>query len=156
VDTNSIGLQIANGFSSVIGGQRDVEGSIADVKTSLTGQNFTTLQSLNDGVRDVIAKSTSSDFQNLNSFNNVVNSIAAGFTNANDRQQNATNLIISQGRDLAAQVAECCCEIKGLVRDENNATRTLICENRMADLEAKLAKATQAQQTADILAAMKK
>jgi len=38
----------------------------------------------------------------------------------------------------AAQAAECCCELKELIRAENGATRTLITDNRMRDLEGRL------------------
>lgn len=167
VDTNAVLGGLGNiitgqhGISSeIFGSTRDVLGSVANVKDSLTGQNFTTLQSLNQATRDIIQKSTTSDFQNLNSFNNTNSSVMSGFINSNDRQQNATNLIISQGRDLAAQIAECCCEIKSLVRDDGQTTRLLITDTRMHALEEKLAEsrlqASQAMQTAALIDALSK
>lgn len=81
------------------------------------------------------------------------------FNNSNDRQQNATNLIISQGRDLAAQLAECCCrtelqladfkastndkfcDVKELIRADGQTTRALMEDIRRHELETQLADA---------------
>lgn len=185
---NSVNAHIAGGFASVLANEgtiqaeicwngRDViqavhengthigqtgasvTAAVADAKTSITAQNFTTLQSLNDAVRDVILKGNQSDLMNLNSFNTSNLAMMGGFNNTNDRQQNATNLIISQGRDLAAQIAECCCEnkmlnlelkaamfekfcdVKELIRQDGSETRALVNDIRRHELETALADA---------------
>lgn len=58
-------------------------------------------------------------------------------------------------KDMQAQMASCCCDIKSAIKEDGEATRALITQNRIADLEKELNQAqtaiANAVQTQNIL-----
>jgi hypothetical protein len=54
-----------------------------------------------------------------------------------DLQISEKNLLLEMSK-LAAQQAECCCELKELVREQNAQTRELIQSNKILELENRL------------------
>lgn len=104
---------------------------------------------VNNGVHNTMV-------QSINSFNQLDKTVT-----------NNANMLIWQGRDILAELSHCCCEIKQrfcetdkLILSEGQATRSLITDNRMHDLEDKLnqarLQASQLEQTNALIAALKK
>ena len=140
---------VENTFASISSGQtaanasnfNDLSNKVGQVQTGQAAASFTTLQSINDLGRDVTAQSNQAQLQNLNSFNNLTTTLLQGFNGAAMQTQNATNQIISQGTANAAAMAACCCEIKGLIAADGNATRALINDLNVQSLRDQLAAA---------------
>lgn len=130
----------------------DLQDSISAVNASvLTGQaalstalatgNFTTLSSINSLGRDVTAQANQNALSQLNSFNQNTTTMLQGFNSQAMQIQNATNQIIAQGTATAAAMAQCCCEIKGTILADGNATRALINDTNMQALRDQLSAA---------------
>ena len=126
--------------------------SIANVSTAQATAAFTTLSSINGLGRDVTAQANQNALQQLNSFNNLTTTTLQGFNSSAMQIQNSTNQIIAQGTSNAAAVAQgfcqasrelatCCCEIKSLIVQDGNATRTLINDLNVQNLRDQLAAA---------------
>jgi len=151
---------VENTFATISSGQTSANAAnfanlsqqIGSVQTAQAANNFTTLQSINDLGRDVTAQSNQAQLQQLNSFNNLTTTTLQGFNGSAMQVQNSTNQIIAQGTASAAAVAAgfceiskemaaCCCEIKGAISADGNATRALINDLNVQNLRDQLAAA---------------
>lgn len=73
-----------------------------------------------------------------NGFSNTFNGIAnLGYRELENFSTLRYDNAIGQ-KDLAAQIAACCCETKGLIQAEGAATRALIQENKIEALQSKI------------------
>jgi len=133
---------VDNGLTSInqniSGTSRDQLQAINNVATAQAAANFTTLNSINGLGRDVVAAQNQAALQQLNSFNVLTTTTLQGFNAQAMQTQNATNQIIAQGTALAAQLANCCCEMKQVVKEDGNATRALINDLNVQSLQAQL------------------
>lgn len=152
IGANNIDAGITSVNQNVSGTSRDTLNSIANLSTAQAAANFTTLQSINGLGRDVTAQANQNALQQLNSFNNLTTTTLQGFNNSAMQVQNSTNQIIAQGTanaaavahgfcDISRQMAECCCEIKGVVAAEGASTRALINDLNVQSLRDQLASA---------------
>ena len=138
-----------NTFATITSGQtaanaanfNNLSQQIGNVQTAQASNNFTTLQSINDLGRDVTAQSNQAQLQQLNSFNQLTTTTLQGFNSSAMQIQNATNQIIAQGTANAAQMANCCCEIKAAISADGQATRSLINDLNVQNLRDQLASA---------------
>lgn len=126
ISANEITTQIGQLGEQVANYNTNVLSAVGNVATAQAAANFTTLSSINALGRDITTIQNQAALQQLNSFNNLQ------FQNAQ-----ATNQIISQNATNAAtnaanfcgisrEMAECCCEIKGLIASDGASTRALI------------------------------
>lgn len=143
--------------------QQSLNGVGLSVVNGVNGVNTTVLQSANqigNGLCEL-------GFQNSQNTAQVVNAVTQGFSGLNTS-------IVSQGYEsrlatqaASAQAAECCCEIKGAILADGQATRALIdryayenLQTQLCDAKAKISTlesnafttASNAQQTQVILA----
>ena len=140
---------VENTFATISSGQTaanatnfgNLSAQVGNLATAQAAGNFTTLQSINDLGRDVTAQANQNALQQLNSFNNLTTTTLQGFNSSAMQVQNATNQIIAQGTASAAAMAACCCEIKGLIQSDGNATRALINDLNVQNLRDQLAAA---------------
>lgn len=146
VQFDAIQSQINNLSSQLSGG--DIQDSIArvsaeigNVATAQAAANFTTLNSINGLGRDLVTNIHQSDLTQLNSFNNLSTSMLQGFNGSAMQVQNSTNQIIAQGTANAMAMQQCCCEIKGAILADGNATRSLINDLNVQNLRDQLATA---------------
>jgi len=138
-----------NTFATISSGQTAANASnfnnlnqqIGVVQTAQAANNFTTLTSINDLGRDITAQSNQNALQQLNSFNALNTTTLQGFNQAAFNQNIATQQIIAQGVAQAAQMAECCCDIKSLIQSDGNLTRSLINDLNVQNLRDQLAAA---------------
>lgn len=159
----SLQQQINNLSSQLAAG--DIQDSISKlsselgaVSTAQAAANFTTLSSINGLGRDLVTNIHQQDLTQLNSFNQLTTTTLQGFNGQAMQTQNATNQIIAQGTAMAAQAAQCCCEIKQTIKDDGNATRALINDLNVQTLTAQLNDAksqiSNSNQTNALVAAM--
>lgn len=113
----------------------------AALQTAMATGNFTTLSSINGLGRDITAAQNQAALQQLNSFNNLTTTTLQGFNGSAMQVQNATNQIIAQGTANAQAMQQCCCEIKGLILSDGNATRSLINDLNVQNLRDQLSAA---------------
>lgn len=157
VQFDAIQSQI-NNLSSQLG-TGDIQDSISklsseigNVATAQASANFTTLSSINGLGRDLVTNIHQTDLTQLNSFNNLSTTMLQGFNSQAMQTQNATNQIIAQGTANAAtnaanfcaisrEMSQCCCEIKGAIAADGNATRALINDLNVQNLRDQLAAA---------------
>ena len=125
---------------------------LGNIATAQAAANFTTLSSINGLGRDLVTNIHQQDLTQLNSFNNLTTTMLQGFNGSAMQVQNSTNQIIAQGTASAAanaanfcslerSMAQCCCEIKGVVAAEGSATRALINDMNVQSLRDQLAAA---------------
>ena len=126
---------------AVDGNMQNIGNDIANLSTAQATSAFTTLQSINGLGRDVTAAQNQAALQQLNSFNNLTTTTLQGFNSSAMQIQNSTNQIIAQGVATAMQMANCCCEIKGMIMSDGNMTRALINQLDKENLQAQLADA---------------
>ncbi|MEG1651904.1 MAG: hypothetical protein RRZ38_00135 [Hafnia sp.] len=142
--------------------QQSVNGVGMSVVNGVNGVNTTVLQSANqigNGICEI-------GFQNAQNTAQVVNAVSQGFSGLN-------TAIVTQGYEsrlatqaASAQAAECCCEIKGAILADGQATRALIdryayenLQTQLCDAKAKIStletqnylQASQAAQTQQII-----
>lgn len=152
VRQNAMANSISDVERSVTTNGAALANSLANLSTAQASQNFTTLTSINDLGRDVQTSQNQAALQQLNSFNNLTTTTLQGFNNLQFQNAQGVNQIIAQGTANAAAVAagfcsiakdmaECCCEIKGVVSAEGNATRALINDLNVQNLRDQLAAA---------------
>ena len=138
---------------------RDIATGISGIANTLENTRYTTLTGLNDLGRDTLNASYQANLQALNSFNGLSTSVLNGFnglTSNFTNQINGLNLsnltsfqTVNGGiNQLSRDMAECCCEIKSTIRDssdvtrsEGAATRALINDIQMSNLQTQLADA---------------
>lgn len=114
---NSLGLNVVQGQ-----GQSNV----------VAAQGFSGLSNVvQSGNATVTSAVTQSSFQNLNALTQGF----AGLNTAIVSSSNDTRFAIS---DLARQNAECCCEIKGAIAAEGSATRGLMQQQYINQLQTEL------------------
>lgn len=99
----------------------------AAIQTSLANGNFTTLNSINGLGRDITAANTQALINTIQNFNTVNSNII-----------NTSNQIIAGQTALAANMASCCCEMKGVIMAEGSATRALINDLNVQNLRDQL------------------
>ena len=99
----------------------------ANLMTAQATGNFTTLNSINGLGRDIVASNTQALINNLQNFNALGSQIST-----------ASNQIIAGQTAQSAKMAECCCEIKGVVSAEGAATRALINDLNVQNLRDQL------------------
>lgn len=110
-------------------------------QTALAAGNFTTLTSINGLGRDVVTGQNQIQLQTLNSFNNVNTAMLQGFNSIESsaaRDASAIQATLQQQNMLQAQ---CCCDIKQAISVDGQATRALINDIRLAELQSELADA---------------
>ena len=136
----------------IAGYNSNTQNLIGTLATAQATSAFTTLSSINGLGRDVTTQANQNALQQLNSFNNLTTTTLQGFNSSAMQIQNSTNQIIAQGTSNAAAVAQgfcqasrelatCCCEIKSLIVQDGNATRTLINDLNVQSLRDQLAAA---------------
>lgn len=180
--TNAAGgaLLAMEGLEAINEVGRDVLSTSAATQTAVASSNLTTLQSVNSLGSSITAANTQNLITNLQSFNTLGSALTAGFaasqavsnTNFSDLKDNLSESAQSQllatingfnsiNASLQAQnmqQAECCCQIKQAISADGQATRALINDIRIADLQAQLNDAkfqvSQQTQTNQILAAL--
>lgn len=114
-----------NGFGY---GRDGFAGRVATVEDVNTSANFTRLENQVRFNENAIQ----------NGFSNTFNGIAnLGYRELENFSTLRYDNAIGQ-KDLAAQVAACCCETKGLIQAEGAATRALIQENKIEALQSKI------------------
>lgn len=125
---------------------------LANFQTASTNDNFTTLTSINGLGRDVQTQVNATNVNMLQNFNQLGIQTLSQFNNLQNQVQNTTNQIISQGTAAAAanaanfcqlerEMATCCCDIKGAIAADGNATRALINDLNVQSLRDQLAAA---------------
>ena len=131
-----------NGAAAVVASDTAVLSAINDLGlTVVQGQNQSNLVAaqgfaglntvVQTGDAAVTAAITQSSFQNLNALTQGF----AGLNTAIVSSSNDTRFAIS---DLARQNAECCCEIKGAITAEGSATRQLMQQQYINQLQTEL------------------
>lgn len=125
--------------TNLSGVTRDILSGQADLSTAIATANYTTLNSINNLGRDITAQSNQNALQQLNSFNQVNTTQLQGFNQAAFNQNIATQQIIAQGTAQSAAMAECCCQIKGAIAADGDATRQLINDLNVQNLRDQLA-----------------
>jgi hypothetical protein len=113
--------------------------SAGATQTALAAGNFTTLSSINGLGRDVISGQNQIQLETLNSFNTLNTTALQGFNSiqANAfRDASAIQATLQQQNMVQAQ---CCCEIKQAISTDGQATRALINDIRLAELQSELA-----------------
>jgi len=109
------------------------------ILTAQAAQNFTTLSSINGLGRDVVTGQNQIQLQTLNSFN-LLNTTMLQSANAQSAQSardaSAIQSTLQQQNMIQAQ---CCCEIKQAISVDGQATRALINDIRLAELQSELA-----------------
>ena len=134
VANNQSNAVLANAISNV-------DANVSNLATAQATGNFTTLSSINGLGRDLVTNIHQQDLTTLNSFNQLTTTTLQGFNGSAMQLQNATNQIIAQGSANAAAMAACCCEIKGLIQSDGNATRALISDLNVQNLRDQLSAA---------------
>jgi len=130
VDNNAILAGITSVNQNISGTSRDIGRDVANLSTAAAAANFTTLTSINGLGRDITAAQTQALINNLQNFNAIQGNLT-----------NSTNQIIAQGTANAMAMQNCCCEIKGLIQSDGNATRSLINDLNVQNLRDQLAAA---------------
>ena len=113
----------------------------ANVLAQQQASNYTTLTSLNGLGRDIMAQSNQNALQQLNSFNNLTTTNLQSFNEMSRDNGNGFNAIIASQNAIAAQMAACCCEIKSTITADGSATRSLINDLNVQNLQTQLADA---------------
>jgi len=147
VDSNQILAGITSVNQNISGTSRDIGRDIAGLATSQAQGNFTTLTSINGLGRDITAAQTQALINSLQNFNTLQGNLTT-----------STNQIIAQGTALAAQSAQCCCEVKQAIANDGNETRALInalnVQNLTAQLNDAKSQISNSAQTNALIAAM--
>ena len=131
-----------DGAAAVVASDTAVLGAINDLGlTVVQGQNQSNLVAaqgfaglntvVQTGDAAVTAAITQSSFQNLNA-------LTQGFAGLNTSIVSSSNDARFAIADLARQNAECCCEIKGAISAEGAATRGLIQQQYINQLQTEL------------------
>lgn len=133
-------LIFGGGFGGGFGGFGNAyaQGTLTRAELS---QGFADNQILNklDGITNGICDSTYS----------LTNAMNNGFNNLNMNTMQGFNSINSSLNNLSFQNQQCCCEIKNAIHSEGEATRQLIQQNTINELNAKLADKDRELQTAN-------
>jgi hypothetical protein len=117
---------------------RDLTSGQGNIVNSITNGNFATLQNLNALGRDSVVQANNNALQQLNSFNQLSTNLNQGFNEIGRDANIATSQIIAGQNALAAQSAQCCCEIKQAIATDGGLTRALINDIRLSELNAQL------------------
>ena len=117
---------------------RDTTAGQGNLYNAITNSTFTTLQNLNGISRDAIVQANNTALQSLNSFNQLSTSINQGFNEVGRDMNIATSQIIAGQNAMMAQNAQCCCEIKQAIGADGAATRALMNDIRLSELNAQL------------------
>ena len=128
---------------------RDLIAGQGNLNNAITNSGFATLTNINGAVRDFTSQNNNIALQQLNSANILSNQINNGFSSTNavntqgfneiGRDVNvATSQLIAQGNAMAAQAAACCCELKQTIVMDGSATRALMNDIRLSELNAQL------------------
>lgn len=113
----------------------------AAVLASLAGANYTTLSSINGLGRDVVTTANQNALQQLNSFNQLTTTNLQGFNEIGRDMATSTNQLIMGQNAMSAQMAACCCSIEKAISADGSATRALINDLNVQNLQAQLADA---------------
>ena len=117
---------------------RDLTSGQGNIVNTITNGNFATLQNLNALGRDQVVQANNNALQQLNSFNQVSTNLNQGFNEIGRDANIATSQIIAGQNAMMAQNAQCCCEIKQAINADGSATRALINDIRLSELNAQL------------------
>lgn len=151
-------LQASGNTNAVIEKVDGTQDLVSALSTAQANANFTTLQSINSLGRDITDKQTQGIIQALNTANVSNGIMQQGFNEVGRDTANATNQLIMGQNAMAAQLASCCCSIEKNILADGAATRALITQNRMDDLQAQLNDAknsiSNSNQTNALVAAM--
>jgi hypothetical protein len=130
------GVEGLNGSLNSIA--RDLTSGQGNIVNAITNGNFATLQNLNALGRDAVVQSNNNALQQLNSFNQLSTTLNQGFNEVGRDSNIATSQIIAGQNAIAAQAAQCCCEIKQAIATDGGLTRALINDIRLSELNAQL------------------
>lgn len=168
---NNLGLNLTQGQCAI---EREVAGCASGIQSALC-QGFSGVTAAVNNNSAQLMNANNQGFAGLNNTINQTNAmtnsyLAQGFSGINSAIRDngyETRLSVS---DLARQNADCCCAIKNTVQSEGAATRQLIQNNLITELQTKLCdaksriaslenqqytSASNAAQTAAIIAALK-
>ena len=155
---NQISTDSAQIGSLISMNARDAASGIGAINTNIANGNFTTLSSINALGRDFTTIQTQGIIQALNTANLTNSVIQSGFNEIGRDTTNATNQIIMGQNAISQNMAECCCAIKSTINADGDATRALINDIRLADLQTQLVDAknqiSNSNQTNALVAAM--
>ena len=155
---NQISTDSAQIGSLISMNARDAASGIGAINTNIANGNFTTLSSINALGRDFTTIQTQGIIQALNTANLTNSVIQSGFNEIGRDTTNATNQIIMGQNAISPNMAECCCAIKSTINADGDATRALINDIRLADLQTQLVDAknqiSNSNQTNALVAAM--
>ena len=169
VNANGIREAVNSVGNNVVSWTASVKDTVNWVNQNVTSGNYTTLTGLNDLWRDVTGTINHQTGSLMGAINSSNIATLTGFNNTNSQISEHFGQTFLQNKDLQASIERCCCDIrtemlkqhcdvKQLVSAEANTTRALITDNRMHDLEDKLAqsrlKVSQAEQTNALIAAL--
>jgi hypothetical protein len=131
------------------------QGGNAQILAAQASNNFTTLQSINGLGRDVTAAQNQGALQQLNSFNQLSTSMLQGFNEIGRDTANAFNQLLMGQNNLGYKMQECCCDIKSTILADGNATRALINDLNLQNVQAQLADAKSTINSLNIINALK-
>lgn len=125
---NVLGTNINQGFNAL---------------NNTTQQGFNTLgnatqQGFNNLGQNVMQGFNSQAFNSQTQTNLINSTLQQGFNEVSRDSNIQTQQIIAGQSAIATQISECCCEIKGAIHTDGEATRALINEIRLAELNAAL------------------
>jgi len=149
---NPISSELDNLQDSVCSGNMSIQKGISDnaalylqgqaaLQTAQASANFTTLQSINGLGQVITAQNNQSALQQLNSFNQLNTSLLQSFNENSRDNSNSFNAIQASLNTMAAANAACCCEIKSAISADGQATRALINQINLQNVQAQLADA---------------
>ena len=166
VSANGIREAINSVGNNVVGGTASIKDTVNGVNQNVTSGNYTTLTGLNDLGRDVTNTIGKSSSDTMAGFNNSNIATLTGFNNTNSQIAEHFGQNFLQLKDLQASMERCCCdirteafktacEIKENISTDGQATRALINDVRMHDLEQANFKLSQDSQTNAIINALR-
>lgn len=136
---NNLGLNLVQGQCAV---QRQIGDAAYGVQNSLC-QGFSGVNATVNSTTSQLMNANNQGFAGLNATINATNAttnnyLAQGFAGLNTAVQANGYESRLAVKDLAAQNASCCCEIKNAIAVDGAATRQLIQNNYISELQTKL------------------
>lgn len=140
MNTNNLATQ-----QGIANNARDYLQGTGQISTAIANGNFVTLQSINGLSSAIVAALNQGQLQSLNSFNNLTTTTLQGFNQQNLQLLNSFSQVIAGQNAQSAQMAACCCDLKGAIgastqaiKDDNAITRALINDINMQNLRDRL------------------
>lgn len=143
-------LLALEGVEAVNDVNRDVLTTSAATQTALAAANYTTLSSINQLGMLLNTNQHNSDLQLSEAFAAQTAVVQANFTNSLVQSSRDQAAIQASFAANAAANAACCCEIKGAIAADGQATRALITQNLINQLQTDLSNARQSATLRDV------